>query len=130
VFAAAMVTFVVSASIALSLNLRHDTPVERLDGVSAAAAPHEALPRPNPRPEVRFPDAAKVLAKTMIVAAPPAPPPVVAPPPAQVAAPPAPPPVAAPPAPPPVYVPPVPPQPRLRDRILERIPIIGRFHDP
>ena len=29
----------------------------------------------------------------------------------------------------PAYVPPVP-QPRLRDRIIERIPIINRFHEP
>jgi hypothetical protein len=132
VFAAAVVTFVVSASIALSLNLRHDAPVDRLRDVNAAAAaPRVAGAKPSPRPVVRFPDAPKVLAKTMIVAAPPPPPPVyvpAAPPP--VAAPPAPPPVVAPPAPPPVYVPPVPPRPRLRDRILERIPIIGRFHDP
>jgi hypothetical protein len=36
-----------------------------------------------------------------------------------------------PPAPAPVYVPPAPPpQPRLRDRIIERIPIINRFHEP
>ena len=31
---------------------------------------------------------------------------------------------------PPAYVPPVAPQPRLRDRIIERIPIINRFHEP
>lgn len=30
----------------------------------------------------------------------------------------------------PNYVPPVAPQPRLRDRIIERIPIINRFHEP
>jgi hypothetical protein len=31
----------------------------------------------------------------------------------------------------PNYVPPAPPpQPRLRDRIIERIPIINRFHEP
>jgi hypothetical protein len=58
----------------------------------------------------------------MTVAVPQAPPPAAAP--AYV-----PPPVAAPP-PPPVYVPPPPQQPRLRDRIIERIPIIGRFHEP
>ena len=34
------------------------------------------------------------------------------------------------PAAPPNYVPPAPPQPRLRDRIIERIPIINRFHEP
>ena len=49
---------------------------------------------------------------------------------------PAPEPVYVPPAPAPVYVPPntpaytPPPEPRLRDRILEKIPIINRFHDP
>jgi hypothetical protein len=35
-----------------------------------------------------------------------------------------------PPAPAPNYVPPAPPQPRLRDRIIERIRIINRFHEP
>jgi hypothetical protein len=41
-----------------------------------------------------------------------------------------PPPAYVPPAPAPNYVPPPPPQPRLRDRIIERIPIINRFHEP
>jgi hypothetical protein len=59
----------------------------------------------------------------MKVALPPAPAPVYVPPPAA-----APPPAYMPPA--PVYVPPPVPQPRLRDRIIERIPIIGRFHEP
>jgi hypothetical protein len=45
-----------------------------------------------------------------------APPPAVAPPPVYT-------------APAPAYVPPVP-KPRLRDRIIERIPIINRFHEP
>jgi hypothetical protein len=49
-------------------------------------------------------------------------------PPAPVYTPPA--PAYVPPAPPPNYVPPAPPQPRLRDRIIERIPIINRFHEP
>jgi hypothetical protein len=40
------------------------------------------------------------------------------------------PPAALPPAPAPAYVPPAPQQPRLRDRIIERIPIINRFHEP
>jgi len=126
VLAAAAVTFVVSLSFALSLNLR---PAERLESANAAAEPpRQALVQPPPRPVVRFPDAPQVLARTMIVAAPPPPPvaaPVDLPPPA--AAPVAPPPVYQPPA--PIYVPP-PPQPRLRDRILDRIPIIGRFHNP
>jgi hypothetical protein len=56
-----------------------------------------------------------------------APPPVYDTPPA--ALPPA--PAYVPPAPAPNYVPPAPPpQPRLRDRIIERIPIINRFHEP
>jgi hypothetical protein len=63
-----------------------------------------------------------------------------APPAAAVDTPPAyvPPPNVAPVAPPPDYAapaPPVPdtqpqPQPRLRDRIIEKIPIVGRFHEP
>ncbi len=57
--------------------------------------------------------------------------------------PPAPPPNYLPPEPAPAYVPPAPapnvappqlntpqPEPRLRDRIIERIPIINRFHEP
>ncbi|MGV0836233.1 DUF7159 family protein [Mycolicibacterium thermoresistibile] len=89
---------------------------------------------------------------------PPAPPPAASPPPPPPAAPPLPPPPAyvppapapvytppepayVPPAPAPEYVPPAPPayvpppanpapEPRLRDRIIERIPIINRFHEP
>lgn len=120
VLAVAVVTFVVSVSIAIGLNLSDDEPVENL---SAAAQPERvAAPPPTGRPTVRFPDIADVVAKTMTVAVPQAPPPAAAP--AYV-----PPPVVAPP--PPVYVPPPPPQqPRLRDRIIERIPIIGRFHEP
>ncbi|MGE2738051.1 DUF7157 domain-containing protein, partial [Mycolicibacterium vaccae] len=61
-------------------------------------------------------------------------PPVVAPP-APAYVPPPPPPAYVPPAPAPAFVapPPVPAapaQPRLRDRIIERIPIINRFHEP
>lgn len=127
VLAVAVVTFVVSVSTAIGLNLSRDEPVENF----AAAAQPERVAAPPPqtgRPAVRFPDVANavanVVAKTMTVAVPQAPPPAAAPayvPPAPVAAPP-----------PPVYVPPPPPpqQPRLRDRIIERIPIIGRFHEP
>ncbi|MGH3676497.1 MAG: DUF7157 domain-containing protein, partial [Mycobacterium sp.] len=74
------------------------------------------------------PNARQVVALKMVVAAPP--PVYRAPAPVYEA------PAAAPVAPPPVYVPPrpavpaVPPQPRLRDRIIERIPIINRFHEP
>ncbi|WP_082570071.1 hypothetical protein [Mycobacterium sp. Root135] len=123
VLAVAVVTFVVSLSIAIGLNLSEDEPVENL---SAAAQPERVVAPPPPagRSAVRFPDIPNVVAKTMTVAVPQAPPPAAAP--AYV-----PPPAAAPP-PPPVYVPPPPPpqQPRLRDRIIERIPIIGRFHEP
>jgi hypothetical protein len=133
VLAAAVVTFVVSLSIAIGLNLTKDSAAqpERLSAASesehSAAAP-TVRPRPAAPPPVAFPDASRALAKTMIVKAPPAspaPPPVAEP----VYAPP---PAATPPAyqaPAPVYVPP-PPKPRLRDRIIERIPIIGRFHEP
>jgi hypothetical protein len=130
VLAAAVVTFVVSLSIAIGLNLTKGsaTQPERLSAAteseqSAAAA--TVTPRPAAQPPVAFPDASRALAKTMIAKAPPAPAPVAEP----VYAPP---PAAPPPpyqAPAPVYVPP-PPKPRLRDRIIERIPIIGRFHEP
>ncbi|HYN70960.1 MAG TPA: hypothetical protein VES60_00535 [Nakamurella sp.] len=125
VLAAAVVTFVVSLSLALGFNLTGES-ASQPENASAADGPAlPGVPRPVARPLVAFPDASRVLAKTMIVKAPPAPAPVAE----QVYAPP---PAAAPPvfqAPAPVYVPP-PPQPRLRDRIIERIPIIGRFHEP
>jgi len=113
-----------------------------------AAAPKPAPAAPPPAPE----PAAPPVAQTM-VAAPPAPaavpevePPAAAPPapeyvpPAPAYTPPA--PAYSPPAPayaPPVQpqvpavqpqVPAVQPQPRLRDKIIERIPIINRFHEP
>ncbi|OBK78480.1 hypothetical protein [Mycobacterium sp. 1274761.0] len=106
---------------------------------AAPAAEPAALP---PAPEPQAPP----IAETMVAAAPPAPeavpevdPPAATPPvpayvpPAPVYTPPA--PAYTPPA--PVYVPPaqpqvpaVQPQPRLRDKIIERIPIINRFHEP
>jgi hypothetical protein len=104
-----------------------------------------AAPAPKPAPAALPPapePAAPPIAQTM-VAAPPAPeavpdveppsghmpdtwvPPAAAPPPIPAY------------TPPPAYVPPaqpqvpaVQPQPRLRDKIIERIPIINRFHDP
>ena len=120
---------------------------------AAMAAPkleqRPAAPAPKPVPAARpAPEpAAPPVAQTM-VAAPPAPAavPDAGPPAAQLpdaweppaAAPPA--PAYVPPAPaytpPPAYVPPQPqvpavqPEPRLRDKIIERIPIINRFHDP
>lgn len=182
VLVAALVTFVVSVSVALGLEL---TPQMRSDdaatrqvasasdqGKSAISAPvPAALPKapkpaaPPPPPEARPapPPGAAVPAVDMAPAAP-APEPEVAPviepvyaapevaPPPPVYVPPAP-PVYVPPAPayaapPPAYVPPapgapaytppqagyVPPvapqQPRLRDRIIDRLPIINRFHEP
>jgi hypothetical protein len=145
VAAAAMVVFVVSLSAALGLGLMPDTD----EAVTERAATIEQQPQPPITPSV-----AKAAPPPVPVAPPPppaAPPAEQAPPPeAQTvveAAAPVPdaipmiePPAAPPPEPayvppaPPVYVPPAPvppvPQPRLRDRIIERIPIINRFHDP
>ena len=130
VLVAAVVTFVISLSAALGLRLAPDT--DRPEMANAAGGPAPAAAAPSaplaaPRtpllavPESPAPEAPPPVAKTMVAAVPPAP----------EAAPDAPPPEAIPVAPPPAYVPPAPPpQPRLRDRILERIPIIGRFHQP
>jgi hypothetical protein len=136
VLAAAVVMFVVSISVALGLSLTPgtDSTVAQRDTAATAEQPARvpaapSVPRAVPKP---------------VPAAPLAPPPFVAPPDAQTiveAAVPAPqaaqeiePPVAPPPAyvpPAPNYVPPAPPpQPRLRDRIIERIPILNRFHEP
>jgi hypothetical protein len=139
VLAAAVVTFVVSLSIALGLSLAPDAveqprnanaavepaPVAVPPSVKQAAPARPVAPPPAPVPEV---------AETIAVAVPPAPvaapvyqaPPVYQPP-APAYVPPAPPPAY---VPPPVIVPPNYPQPRLRDRIIEKIPIINRFHDP
>ncbi|MDX1888104.1 hypothetical protein [Mycolicibacterium sp. 050158] len=128
VLAAAVVTFVVSVSVALGHTATRDaldrpeklSVATRSDPVSAVpTAPRQAAAPPT----VAFPDAPRVLAQTMIVKAVPVPvaEPVYAPAPA------APPPVYQ--APAPVYAPP-PAPPRLRDRIIDHIPIIGRFHQP
>jgi hypothetical protein len=148
VLVAAVVTFVISLSAALGLRLAPDTDrpeMANAAGAPAPAAAGPAAPLAAPRtpllalPESPAPEAPPPVAKTMTAAVPPAPEAVpVAPPPeaAPVAPPPeaapvAPPPEAVPIAPPPAYVPPAPPpQPRLRDRIIEHIPIIGRFHAP
>jgi hypothetical protein len=139
--AGAVVVFVVSLSVALGLGLTPDTDstvAQRDTGgssdqparVPTAPSVAQAVPRPvpaapRPPPAAPPPDARHLIAETLEVAAAP----VVAPP---AALPPA--PAYVPPAPasvPPPYVPPAPPpQPRLRDRIIERIPIIGRFHEP
>lgn len=157
VLVAAVVIFVISLSVALGLRLTPETnPTPGQPRVANADAPAPAAPAPPvpkavpsaPRPAA--PPAAPPVARTVAVAVPPAPevapiaePPAAAPidpepayvPPAPAYVPPAPaytPPVPAyvPPAAPPNYVPPVPVQPRLRDRIIERLPIINRFHEP
>lgn len=180
VLAAAVVTFVVSLSVALGMTLvsgddaprmaRSQAPVP--DTVPAApqpsakagpSTPKSAAPRTSEVPAaaepvavaVQVPDAALIIEPPAAPMAPPAefaepfsPAPAYIPP-APAYVPPAPPPnylpPAAPPpaAPPPAYAPPaVPPsaqvptaasqqqEPRLRDRIIERIPIINRFHEP
>jgi hypothetical protein len=138
VLGAAVLTFVVSLSMALGVRLTPDTATEEPQNVNAAEAAPVAAPPPPHRAAPSPQQAAAAVAKTIVVARPPAPEPAAAPvyePPA--AAPVAPPPVYQPPAPAyvpppaPLYVPPPPPpQPRLRDRIIERIPIINRFHEP
>jgi len=166
VLVAAVVTFVVSLSVALGLRLAPGSdsspePQQQLANASepalarVAGAPSVAQavpqqPRPAAPPPAPPPDAVPPAAQTIAVATPPAPQaapePVYEPP---AAAPVAPPPVYQPPAPAyvppapayvppaPAYVPPAPapppayaPEPRLRDRIIERIPIINRFHEP
>ncbi|MGV0714134.1 hypothetical protein ABQE93_01895 [Mycolicibacterium sp. XJ662] len=158
VLAAAVLTFVVSVSVAVVLSLSPGAPDEQPQAASAANPAEEPAGAPAPPPEKKVStpaEARPVLAQTMAVAAPPPPaapvaepvydPPAYVPPPAPAYAPP-PAPEAAPPAPPapayvpppaPAYVPPPqqpayvpPPKPRLRDRIIERIPIINRFHEP
>lgn len=156
VLVAAGVTLVISLSVVLGLQATSDSPSEaknsnangeQLEGATvpseakaAMAAPkleqRPAAPAPKPVARPAPEPAAPPVAQTM-VAVPPAPAAVPdADPPAYV------PPAAAyvPPAPaytpPPAYVPPQPqvpavqPEPRLRDKIIERIPIINRFHDP
>ncbi|NOQ61282.1 DUF7159 family protein [Mycolicibacterium fortuitum] len=146
----ALVTLVVATSAAIGLHLHPGAVSE----TAQASSIHESAPEAGPAPKPVQKPVEKAITKPP-PAAPPHPP--AAPPPAQAveaANPPAQPPPAqlppaapapayTPPAPAPVYVPPpapvytpppyVPPpvtypQPRLRDRIIERIPIINRFH--
>lgn len=130
-----------------------DAPVPAAPAPSVAKAVPETARRAAPPPPAAPPrEAEPPAARTVAAAVPPPPevapiagpvdePPAAAPiapayvPPAPVYTPPAPayvPPAPAyvPPAPPPNYIPPAPPEPRLRDRIIERIPIINRFHEP
>jgi hypothetical protein len=125
VLAAAVVVFVISLSTAVGIGLTPDTEsaVAQRDLSLAQAAPQPV--RQPPPPAVPLQAAAQVVAETIVEAAPPA---VVLPSPPAVPPPPdVPPPAYVPPAP---NYPPPPPPPRLRDRIIERIPIIGRFHQP
>jgi len=135
VLVAAAVTLVVSVSVALGLSLSPSPPEQ-----AHAANPEpttEVPPPPGTQSGTKVANlteslkaARPVVAQTIMVAAPAAP--AFVPPAAPADAPPVyspPVPTYAPP-PPPAYVPPVAPQPRLRDRILERIPIINRFHEP
>ena len=111
----------------------------------AKAVPQPVPAAPPPPPAAPPAEAGPLVAHTIVEAAAPAPdavpvveppaapPPVYDAPPAALPPAPAnvPPPAYVPPAPAPNYVPPAPPpQPRLRDRIIERIPIINRFHEP
>jgi hypothetical protein len=138
VVAAAAVVFVVSLSTAVGLGLtRASNPtVAQRDTAAtsepqtprpAAPTPVQAAPQtipaaPTPPSAAPVSEVAPPVARTIVEAAAPVPEA-----PAPAALPPA--PAYVPPA--PVYVPPAPPpQPRLRDRIIERIPIINRFHEP
>lgn len=139
VLATAVVVFVVSLSFALGLRL---TP-ESTETHNTSAVEQSVRPAPPPvaQPAAAHPVPAAPLPihETVAAAPPPAPAPEVAP--VQEASvpepeyvPPAPEPAYVPPAPPvyvpppaPVYAPP-PPPPRLRDRIIEKIPLINRFH--
>ena len=131
VLVAAVVTFVVSLSVALGLRLAPDSASEQPQVATAGDEPTAAtnapstVAHPPPPPAPALPrDARPVVAQTIAVVVPPVAEPAYEPP----AAAPPPPPAFVPP--PPNYVPPVAPQPRLRDRIIERIPIINRFHEP
>ncbi len=118
----AAVVFVVSLSVALTAPEAPEPPPRPVAAVETAPPPVAPLPKAPPR-------ASREMARTLNIApAAPAPPPpqAAAPAPPQAAPAPPPPPAAAP-APLQPSVPAVQ-EPRLRDRILDRIPIIGRFN--
>jgi hypothetical protein len=119
----AAVVFVVSLSVALTAPQAPEPPPQPVAAVETAPPPPAAPLSPVP------PRASREMARTLNIApaapAPP-PPPAAAPAPPQAAPAPLPPPAAAP-APLQPSVPAVQ-EPRLRDRILDRIPIIGRFN--
>jgi hypothetical protein len=134
ILVASVVIFVISLSVAVGLRFPSGANHEQPQAANAVEAP---APTPSPAAQAAkkarlsqsLREARPLVAQTMVVAVPPAP---EAPPAEPAYQPPA----AAPAAPPPAYVPPAPayvppvPQPRLRDRIIERIPIINRFHEP
>ncbi|MGE2722626.1 DUF7159 family protein [Mycolicibacterium celeriflavum] len=158
VLVAAVMTFVVSTSAAVGLSLTGDRDSAqqspRADEEPVTVADEAAAKEIDETKAATPAEARPVVAQTIAVAAPPPPaapavepvyePPAYVPPapeytapepaytpPAPDVAPPAytpPAPVYAPPQPAPAYVPA--PKPRLRDRIIERIPIINRFHEP
>ena len=128
---AATVTFVVSLSAAVGLGFpsggdEDQAPVVNAVESSAPAPPPSAEAATKARLTQSLSAARPLVAQTMVVAVPPAP--EIVPPTNPIFDPPV--------ESPPVYVPPAPavvppvPQPRLRDRIIERIPIINRFHEP
>jgi hypothetical protein len=132
IVAASVVTLIVSLSAAVGLGLTRgddsDRPLATAEAAAPATPPSEQAAA-DARLTASLHEALPLVAQTMVVAVPPVP----------QAAPIEPvyePPAAAPIAPPPAYVPPAPavippvPQPRLRDRIIERIPLINRFHEP
>ncbi|MGV0740975.1 DUF7159 family protein [Mycolicibacterium sp. XJ870] len=151
VLVAAVATLVVATTAVVGIRLHPgafaDAPeVAEVSEPAPAAKPQPAPPtvKPSPREVKPSPPAAKP--RPAPPAAPPSAPkapapvaevdnaPAYVPPPAPTYIPP-PEPAYVPPAPPAFVPPPAPPavtypQPRLRDRIIERIPIIGRFHEP
>lgn len=158
VLAAAVVTFVVSLSVALGMSLTPERPApEMARSVTEPTTEPAVTPKPSPvkaapkEPEaappppqeavpvaVEMPEAPPPVYEESLAPAPivPAAPEYLPPPPPANYLPPAPAaPAYVPPAAPPAQVPAVIPQqpvqqPRLRDRIIERIPIINRFHEP
>lgn len=154
----AAVTLVVALSIVLGLQVTSDSPSEtqnanatgepvkqgKVDTKAALAAPKVEPRQAAPAPKPVAKPAPEPAALPPAPAAIPDPPAYVPPapayvPPAPAYVPPAPayvPPAPAYTPPAPAYTPPAPaavppvPEPRLRDKIIERIPIINRFHDP
>ncbi|WP_135452733.1 hypothetical protein [Mycobacterium sp. DL99] len=137
----ALVTLVVATSAAIGLHLHPGAVSETAHAAGIQESAPAAGPAPKPvhkpvdKPAVKPAPAAPPPAQAVEAANPPAHQPPAQIPPAPAAPAPAPAPAYVPPAPAPVYAPPpyVPPpvtypQPRLRDRIIERIPIINRFH--